>query len=54
LIPRRRLIAVCGESDPQTTLRPIALEIGRDMIEPGLPMADNAQAGLALLFDRLA
>jgi uncharacterized protein (TIGR00725 family) len=29
LSPRRRLVAVCGESDPQTSLAELAFELGR-------------------------
>ena len=31
--PRRRLVAVCGESDPQTSLADLAFELGRGIAE---------------------
>ena len=31
--PRRRLVAVCGESDPQTSLTDLAFELGRGIAE---------------------
>ena len=31
--PRRRLVAVCGESDPQTSLSDLAFELGRGIAE---------------------
>jgi len=33
LSPRRRLVAVCGESDPQTSLADLAFELGRGIAE---------------------
>jgi len=33
LSPRRRLVAVCGESDPQTSLTDLAFELGRGIAE---------------------
>jgi uncharacterized protein (TIGR00725 family) len=36
LSPRRRLVAVCGESDPQTPLADLAFELGRGIIYGGL------------------
>ncbi len=31
--PRRRLVAVCGESDPQTSLADLAFELGRGIAQ---------------------
>ena len=31
--PRRRLVAVCGESDPQTSLADLAFDLGRGIAE---------------------
>jgi hypothetical protein len=33
LSSRRRLVAVCGESDPQTSLRDLAFELGRGIAQ---------------------
>jgi len=33
LSPRRRLVAVCGESDPRTSLADLAFELGRGIAE---------------------
>jgi uncharacterized protein (TIGR00725 family) len=33
LSSRRRLVAVCGESDPQTSLKDLAFELGRGIAE---------------------
>jgi uncharacterized protein (TIGR00725 family) len=33
LSPRRRLVAVCGESDPQTSLADLAFELGRGIAQ---------------------
>jgi uncharacterized protein (TIGR00725 family) len=33
LSPRRRLVAVCGESDPQTSLAELAFELGRGIAQ---------------------
>jgi uncharacterized protein (TIGR00725 family) len=33
LSPRRRLVAVCGESDPQTSLVDLAFELGRGIAQ---------------------
>jgi uncharacterized protein (TIGR00725 family) len=33
LSPRRRLVAVCGESDPQTSLAGLAFELGRGIAQ---------------------
>jgi uncharacterized protein (TIGR00725 family) len=35
LSPRRRLVAVCGESDPQTSLADLAFELGHGIAERG-------------------
>jgi uncharacterized protein (TIGR00725 family) len=46
LSPRRRLIAVCGESDPQTTLGKVAFEVGRGVAERGAVLLCGGLSGV--------
>lgn len=43
---RRRLIAVCGESDPQTAFADIAFEVGRGVAEHGAVLICGGMTGV--------
>ncbi|HYM49682.1 MAG TPA: TIGR00725 family protein [Candidatus Limnocylindrales bacterium] len=43
---RRRLVAVCGESDPQTSLRGLAYEVGRGIAERGAALLCGGSTGV--------
>ena len=44
--PRRRLVAVCGESDPQTSLADLAFEVGRGIAERGAVLICGGMSGV--------
>ena len=44
--PRRRLVAVCGESDPQTSLADLAFEVGRGIAERGAVLICGGMTGV--------
>jgi uncharacterized protein (TIGR00725 family) len=46
LSPRRRLVAVCGESDPQTPLADLAFEVGRGIAERGAVLICGGMTGV--------
>ena len=43
---RRRLIAVCGESDPQTSLAELAFSVGKGIAERGAVLICGGQTGV--------
>ena len=43
---RRRLVAVCGESDPQTSLADLAFELGRGIAERGAVLICGGLTGV--------
>lgn len=43
---RRRLVAVCGESDPQTSLADIAFDVGRGVAERGAVLICGGMSGV--------
>lgn len=43
---RRRLVAVCGESDPQTPLAEVAFEVGRGIAERGAVLICGGMTGV--------
>ncbi len=43
---RRRLVAVCGESDPQTSLAEVAAELGRGIAERGAVLICGGLTGV--------
>ena len=43
---RRRLVAVCGESDPQTSLADLAFEVGRGIAERGAVLICGGMTGV--------
>ena len=43
---RRRLVAVCGESDPQTSLANLAFELGRGIAERGAVLICGGLTGV--------
>jgi uncharacterized protein (TIGR00725 family) len=46
LSSRRRLVAVCGESDPQTSLADLAFEVGRGIAERGAVLICGGMTGV--------
>jgi uncharacterized protein (TIGR00725 family) len=46
LSSRRRLVAVCGESDPQTSLAGLAFEVGRGIAERGAVLVCGGLTGV--------
>jgi uncharacterized protein (TIGR00725 family) len=46
LSSRRRLVAVCGESDPQTSLANLAFELGRGIAERGAVLICGGLTGV--------
>jgi uncharacterized protein (TIGR00725 family) len=46
LSSRRRLVAVCGESDPQTSLADLAFEVGRGIGERGAVLICGGMTGV--------
>jgi uncharacterized protein (TIGR00725 family) len=46
LSSRRRLVAVCGESDPQTSLADLAFEVGRGIAERGAVLLCGGMTGV--------
>jgi uncharacterized protein (TIGR00725 family) len=46
LSERRRLVAVCGESDPQTSLADIAFDVGRGVAERGAVLICGGLTGV--------
>jgi uncharacterized protein (TIGR00725 family) len=46
LSARRRLVAVCGESDPQTSLADLAFEVGRGIAERGAVLICGGMTGV--------
>jgi uncharacterized protein (TIGR00725 family) len=46
LSARRRLIAVCGESDPQTSFADLAFEVGRGIAERGAVLICGGMTGV--------
>ena len=43
---RRRLVAVCGESDPQTSLADVAFDVGRGVAERGAVLLCGGMTGV--------
>lgn len=43
---RRRLVAVCGESDPRTSLADVAFEVGRGVAERGAVLICGGLSGV--------
>ena len=43
---RRRLVAVCGESDPQTSLAGVAFDVGRGVAERGAVLLCGGMTGV--------
>ncbi|HVH64531.1 MAG TPA: TIGR00725 family protein [Candidatus Acidoferrum sp.] len=43
---RRRLVAVCGESDPQTSLADVAFDVGRGVAERGAVLICGGMSGV--------
>jgi uncharacterized protein (TIGR00725 family) len=46
LSERRRLVAVCGESDPQTSLADVAFDVGRGIAERGAVLICGGLTGV--------
>jgi uncharacterized protein (TIGR00725 family) len=46
LTARRRLVAVCGESDPQTSFAELAFELGRGIAERGAVLICGGSTGV--------
>jgi uncharacterized protein (TIGR00725 family) len=46
LSSRRRLVAVCGESDPQTPLADVAFDVGRGIAERGAVLICGGMSGV--------
>jgi uncharacterized protein (TIGR00725 family) len=46
LSERRRLVAVCGESDPQTSLAEVAFDVGRGIAERGAVLICGGLTGV--------
>jgi len=46
LSARRRLVAVCGESDPQTSLADVAFDVGRGVAERGAVLLCGGMTGV--------
>jgi uncharacterized protein (TIGR00725 family) len=46
LSARRRLVAVCGESDPQTPFADVAFEVGRGVAERGAVLICGGMTGV--------
>jgi uncharacterized protein (TIGR00725 family) len=46
LSSRRRLVAVCGESDPQTSVADLAFEVGRGIAERGAVLLCGGMTGV--------